>query len=200
MPFINARLPIEVELGAVVLDDEDVEIVPTDGGHEHRNVRASQSLRQIDLSYPTSGRAAENYLAVHAMYKVARKSLYGFRFQVFSDHTLTDEVIGEGDYETVAFQITRTYEAGGQTHVRRITRPVSATAIVKLDGVMQLAGYTVDYDTGVITFDDAPGLGVEISVSCEFDIPVRFDGPFRNVGVDPDLDHIEGITLQELRE
>jgi uncharacterized protein (TIGR02217 family) len=200
MAFINARLPIEVEIGAVVIDDEDVEIVPVDGGGEHRNVRASQSLRQIDLSYPHSQRDAANYLAVHAMYKVARKSLYGFRFQVFSDHTLTDEVIGEGDYETDEFQITKTYEAGSDSHVRRITRPVSPTVVVKLDSVTQVSGYSVNYDTGVITFADPPGLGVEISVSCEFDIPVRFDGPFRNVGVTPELDHIEGITLQELRE
>jgi hypothetical protein len=34
--------------------------------------------------------------------------------------------------------------------------------------------YTVDYLTGIITFDTAPSIGHAITFGCQFDVPVRF--------------------------
>ena len=54
MAFIDQRLPTQVEVNAVKRDDEDIEIVTTDGGHEVRNARSSQSLREFDISFPAA--------------------------------------------------------------------------------------------------------------------------------------------------
>ena len=35
--------------------------------------------------------------------------------------------------------------------------------------------YTVDLDTGSITFDRAPDPGLQVTAGFEFDVPVRFD-------------------------
>lgn len=199
MAFLDQQLPRQVELGAVRRDVEDIDIVTTDGGWEVRNARASQSLREFDVSFPTSRRNAAVFLAVVALYKAARGLLHSFRFRDWADYQLTAEPIGTGDGATTAFQITQSWTVDGETVSRDITRPVSAMQVYK-NGVLQGSGYAIDYDTGVLTFSVAPAIGVVVSVTGEFDIPVRFDGPLATMAPTGDLEHIETITLKEVRE
>lgn len=199
MAFIDQHLPRQVEIGARRTDDEDIDIVTTDGGWEVRNARASQSLREFEVSFPMSARDNAVYLAVVALYKVARGKLHTFRFRDWADYQLDGEVIGTGDGATTAFQITQSWTVDGETVSRNITRPISAMQVFK-DGVLQVSGYSINYDTGVLTMTPAPALGVAISVTGEFDIPVRFDAPLNTLGYSADLEHIETITIKEVRE
>lgn len=195
MTFINTRLPTEVEIGAERIDDEDIEIVDTDGGFEFRNARAAQGLLRFELAYPTGTRDAANYLAVRAMFKAARKSLHTFRFRDMTEYTLTDEATVQ--LTSTTFQVSKSYTAGSETHVRKITRPVSPLTL-KVSGVVVGSGYSIDYTTGIATFVSPPA--ATPTASGTFDIPVRFDGPLRIVGVTPSYDHIEGVSLKEDRE
>lgn len=195
MAFINVRLPVEVEIGATRTDSEDVEIVTTDGGKDFRNVAADQSILTFDLAYPTSKRNAANYLAVRAMFKAARQAIHTFRFRDFTEYQLVDEPATQ--LTTTTFQVAKSYTAGAETHVRRITRPVSPLAL-KVSGVAVVSGYSIDYTTGIITFVSPPA--EPPTVTGEFDIPVRFDGPLTIIGSTPELDHIEGVALKEDRE
>lgn len=199
MAFIDQHLPRQVEIGATRRDVEDIEIVTTDGGGEVRNARQSQSLLEFDVSFPMSRRDNAVYLAVVAMYKAARGQLHSFRFRDWANYQLDAEVIGVGDGVTTAFQITQSWTVDGETHSRNITRPVSALQVFK-DGLLQSSGYSINYETGGLTFSVAPALDVEISVTGEFDIPVRFDGPLATLGYSGELEHIETITLKEVRE
>ena len=56
-----------------------------------------------------------------------------------------------------------------------MTKPVGGTVKVYLDSVEQVAGWSVDTTTGLITFGAAPAAGVEVTSDFEFDVPVRFD-------------------------
>ncbi|WP_257556407.1 DUF2460 domain-containing protein [Sphingobium sp. CFD-2] len=199
MAFIDQHLPREVEIGARRRDDEDIEIVTTDGGWEVRNARSSQSLREYEISFPMSQRDNAVYQAVVAMFKVARGKLHSFRFRDWADYQLDAEIIGTGDGSTTAFQITQSWTVDGETVSRDITRPISSFQVFKA-GVLQVSGYSINYDTGMLTFSVAPSLGVEISVTGQFDIPVRFDAPLETLGYSADLEHIETITLKEVRE
>jgi uncharacterized protein (TIGR02217 family) len=199
MAFIDARLPLEVEIGATRRDVEDIGIVPTDGGWEVRNARAAQSLMEYDISFPMSKRDGSVYLAVLAMYKAARGQLYAFRFRDWANHTLAAQNIGTGDGVTTAFQIVQTWTAGSETHSRKITRPVSAISVY-LGGVLQVSGYSVNYATGIITFTPAPSAAVAIAVTGTFDIPVRFDAALETLGYSGELEHIETLPLREVRE
>lgn len=200
MAFIDARLPLEVEVDAVRIDPDDsnVEIVLTDGNHEVRNARTDGSLLEFELAYPVSKKTGSNYIAVRDAYKVAR-TLHTFRFRDHSLYQLTNENIGTGDGAETAFQITKTTTFGASTHVRDITLPVAATLLVYKAGALQTltTHYTVDLATGIITFVSAPTLGQAITVTCEFDVKVRFDGSFRITQMTGTLDKIETINLVE---
>lgn len=197
MSFIDARLPTQVELGAVRRDVETIEIVTTDGGWEQRNLRRAQSLLEFDLSYPHAGRDDAIYLAVKAMYKASRGGGLGFRFRDWSDYQADAAVFGTGDGVTTAFQLGIPYTAGSTTHTRRITRPVSTVSIFK-DGVASAA--TINYSTGAVSFGAAPANGVVLAWTGDFDLPVRFDGALSIVGPATHLLHLEGITLVEIKE
>jgi uncharacterized protein (TIGR02217 family) len=127
-----------------------------------RNQSDMDTIRK--LFYNTSGRAA------------------GFRFKDWGDYQLTNEQIATGDGTTLAFKIIKTYSVTGSSYVRRIFKPVSGTMVVADNATVRTEGagagkYTVDYTTGIITFDNAikPANGHAITVSCDFDVPVRFD-------------------------
>lgn len=102
----------------------------------------------------------------------------GFRFKDWSDYTLTDEVIGTGDGSNRVFNITKEYGSGTYLYTRRIFKPVSGTLSVKVNGsTVSDSTYTVNYTTGIITFNvpNTPPNGHDVAVTCEFDVPVRFD-------------------------
>ena len=198
MSFIDARLPTQVELGAVRRDVETIEIVTTDGGWEQRNLRRAQSLLEFDLSYPHAGRDDAIYLAVKAMYKASRGGGLGFRFRDWSDYQADAAVLGTGDGVTTAFQLGIPYTAGSTTHTRRITRPISTVSIF-IDGVITGAA-TVNYSTGAVSISPAPADGEVLTWTGEFDLPVRFDGALSIVGPATHLLHLEGITLVEIKE
>lgn len=203
MTFIDARLPEQVEINAVRRENEAVEVVRTDGGHEVRNLRHAQPMIEYEVSFPTGGFDATVTEAVYAMWRASRGGLYAFRFRDWDskNSTLTDEVIGTGDGAETEFQIARTHTVGGVSAVRNITRPASdETWLVKFDGVTQGSGYTMDYDTGLITFDSAPGVDVVVSVTGVYDIPVRFDMTYEATGLASFMEHIEALTLMEVKE
>jgi uncharacterized protein (TIGR02217 family) len=190
-----------VEINAVRREREPVEIVKTDGGHEVRNVRHAQGLFEYDISFPTGDYDGTIIAAVKDMFKASRGGLYAFRFRDWDpeNHLLTDEVIGTGNGSETEFQITKTWTVGGQSQVRNITRPVSPLT-VKKDGVTTGSGYSIDYATGILTFDVAPANAVVVSVSGTYDIPVRFDLTFQATGLASFLEHIDTLTLIEVKE
>jgi uncharacterized protein (TIGR02217 family) len=55
------------------------------------------------------------------------------------------------------------------------TRPVSGSVTIGLGGILQASGWTVDLDTGIVTFATPPGAGVAVSAGFQFDVPARFD-------------------------
>lgn len=96
-----------------------------------------------------------------------------------ADFDTTGEAIGSGDGSKTEFQIIVTYD-GDDPLVRNIRHPKSGTVKVYLDGVLQTedTDYTIDYDTGIITFTlgspAGPANGVTITADFEFYVPVRF--------------------------
>lgn len=200
MTFIDQRLPQEVEINAVRRETEPgTTIVKTDSGHEVVNIRHAQNLLAYDIGYPTSDFDGSIAVAVKEMWKASRQGI-AFRFRDWDpiNSVLEDEVIGTKDGVTTAFQITKTWTVGGQSQVRNITRPVSPL-VVKLDGVVTGSGYTIDYATGILTFSSATGTQ-EISVSGLYDIPVRFESGFEATALASFLEHIESLSLIEVRE
>jgi uncharacterized protein (TIGR02217 family) len=198
MTHIATRLSENVELGAVRIEEDDVEIVRTDGGSEVRNNRWSQPLLRFELSFPVSARDNAVFLEVRAAYRVCRGQLHSFKFRDWSDYQATDQIFGTGDGAETEFALYKNYSFGSETYSRRIYQPTSPIAI-KNDGVTVGSGYTVNYLTGVVTFDVAPAEDDVLTWTGTFDIPVRFDTPLQSTGVTTNLEHHESIVLQEVR-
>jgi len=201
MSFVDIMLPQKVMINSVRREIEDVEIVTTVGGFETRNIATAQSVFAYDISITPGDYDDETIEAVHKLYKVCRGKTYGFRFRDWDvkNRILDGEVIGTGDGVETDFQITKSWTLDGQTHSRKVTRPVSAIQVFK-DGAAQSAGFTVNYDTGVITFSAAPSNGVVISVDGSFDIPVRFDSDLEGTGMSGYMEQYDSLTLREIRE
>lgn len=198
MAHIATRLTENVEIGATRREEDDVEIVRTDGGNEVRNARWSQPLLAFDVSFPMSARDDAVFLEVRNAYRATRAGLHSFKFRDWSDYQATLAEFGTGDGTTTVFNLYKPYEFGSETFLRRIYNPMSPIAL-QGDGVTIGAGYSVDYTTGVVTFNVAPLLDVVLSWTGEFDIPVRFDGPLQSTGIATHLEHHETLTLQEVR-
>lgn len=117
---------------------------------------------------------------VRAFFLNLRGRARGFRWKDWSDYELLNEQIGTGNGAATVFKITKTYTAGALSYVRRIFKPVSGIQ-VRVNGVLQTEGalnnYTIDLTTGIITFTGSsiPPNGQAITVTGEFDVPVRLD-------------------------
>jgi uncharacterized protein (TIGR02217 family) len=202
MSFIDHRLPGSVERGATRLDEEEIEIVTTDGRWEVRNARHAQSLLEFTISF-TDGKLKTDPViqAVRHLFKVARGSLHSFRFKDWTEYQLENELIGTGDGSTTTFQLKRSWTLDGETAEKIITRPCLAPApIITKNGVVQTSGYSINYDTGVVTFSSAPANGHAILATLEYDVPVRFDVALASTMAQFTAERLDSVVLVEVRE
>lgn len=146
-------------------------------GVEQRNIGWATSKARYDVSHAIKDKADMDEL--RAWFYAMQGRAYGFRFKDWGDYELTDENIGTGDGVTAAFKIKKTYTVGANSYVRRIFKPISAGFTVKVAGVTKTATthYTLDTTMGIITFTvgNIPTAGQAVTVTGEFDVPVRFD-------------------------
>jgi len=188
MAFHEVVFPEDYSRGVVGGPEFRTTVVATGSGHEQRNADWATARGRWDLSrllYDETARAE-----TIAFFRARRGRAYGFLFKDWADffvgmaYDSTDTLVHNGsqnfttgDGVETEFQMVKIYDSGGHTERRKITRPKSATVKVYLDGVEQAqpADCTVDYGTGVITFNSAPGAGVQIGWSGEFYVPVRFE-------------------------
>jgi len=207
MSFHNVRLPADIERGAQGGPGFLTTIFELSSGAEIRNQNYSRPKSFWDLGYGVRSKADQQ--EIYDFFMVREGMTYGFRFKDWADYEIgtdstdTEQEIGTGDAAETQFQIVRRYTSGGVTYSRPVTRIVSGTLRVFVDGVEQTitTHYTADEDTGVITFVAAPGSGLSVGVICEFDIPVRFNvDEFPAALVTGDAYGIPGLPIKELRE
>jgi uncharacterized protein (TIGR02217 family) len=150
-------------------------IVPLASGSETRNARRARPLRRWSVvGVPVSRGDAEELIR---FFNARSGAFQGFRFRdpftSQSAETITpfDQQIGTGDGVTTPFQLVLD---DGASALRTITRPVTGSVRVAVDGVESEA-FTVDDTTGVVTFTVPPANGAVITAGFSFDTPVRFD-------------------------
>jgi len=170
MAFDNVRLSDEVEQGAQGGPKFQTSIVALGNGAEQRNSDWSRTRSSWDLSYGVQYK--EDVQEIVDFFYARRGKARGFRFKDWFDYQAVDQALGTGDGVKTAFQLVKNYTSV-VTYVRKITRPVAGTTVVKVNGVVVSA--TVNVNTGVATLLTAPALGAVVSASFDFDFPARFD-------------------------
>jgi len=197
MAFHDTRLPEQVEQGASGGPSFYTTVNAMVSGHEQRNINWEEARADWELSYGIQDYA--DFDEVRQFFYARRGQAHSFRFKDWGDYRLTLETIGTGDGVIQQFDIIKTYESDGPNpYVRRITRPVEDTIVAYLDGVATAC--TIN-PLGVLTFAVAPGIGVVVAVTCEFDVPVRFNvDKFSLQIATPQAAAIGSLPIIEVRE
>lgn len=198
MAFHDVRLPDEIERGASGGPEFTTTIIGMSSGREQRNIDWEEVRSSWELSYGVQDKL--DFDAVKAFFYARRGRGYGFRFKDWGDFELTDEPIGLGDGVENDFQIVKTYESGGPLpYIRVITRPVQSSLKVKIDGV-ETGSWSLQ-PSGVIRLSSPLTSSAVLTVSGEFDVPVRFDtDKFQLILETSQAGAIGSLSIVELRE
>lgn len=184
MQFHEIRFPASLSFGSVGGPERRTEVVTLANGFEERNTPWAHSRRRYDAGVGL--RSLDDVEALIAFFEARRGQLIGFRWKDWADYkssaasreiAFQDQVIGIGDGDETVFQLTKTYRSGLEDYTRPITKPVVGTVLAGVQGdpLVETVHYGVDYTTGLVTFLEAPDIGVEVTCGFEFDVPVRFD-------------------------
>ncbi|HEX3810026.1 MAG TPA: DUF2460 domain-containing protein [Rhizomicrobium sp.] len=182
MTFHDIRFPTAISFHSSGGPMRKTEIVTLGSGFEERNAVWANSRRSYDVGYGV--KTLDDLHAVIAFFEARMGRLYGFRLKDFTDFkscapgqavSPTDQRIATGDGTTTTFPLTKTYSSGAGSWTRVIAKPVHGTARIALNETEQTTGFSVNANTGIVTFDTAPDNGVAVNAGYEFDMPVRFD-------------------------
>jgi uncharacterized protein (TIGR02217 family) len=182
--FHEVRFPEKISYGSTGGPMRRVDVVTLANGFEERNSPWAHARHKYNVGYGI--RNLSQAYEVVEFFQAREGKLYGFRYKDWADYkscpvhqvpTKDDQVLGTGNGTTTQFQLRKAYTDTGNTYYRIITKPVAGTVLVSLNGTLQTQGthYTINNNTGVITFMTAPGNGVIVRAGFEFDVPVRFD-------------------------
>ena len=184
MAFHEIRFPANLSFGSVGGPERRTEIVTLTNGFEERNTPWAHSRRRYDAGVGL--RSLDDIETLIAFFEARSGQLHGFRWKDWSDFKSCqptgtsgplDQLIGIGDGTTTVFQLQKTYVSGLQDYSRPIRKPVAGTVRVAIAEDPKIEGleYSVNDETGEVTFAIPPDHGVRVTAGFEFDVPVRFD-------------------------
>ena len=190
MTFQNDRISDFIKINSNFRHNHKTEVFIAASGFEQRNSLWSQTRGEGDFGYPfiqklgsVAGKATIEEIIKHHRTKLGK--LHSFPFKDWSDFDIGDQAdpsgtrqtIGTGDAAETAFQVFKRYTSGGTNLDRTIYILTTGTLFVYLDGILKAdpADYTVNLNTGLITFGSAPGSSVDVAVTVQFYNHVRYD-------------------------
>jgi uncharacterized protein (TIGR02217 family) len=150
---------------------------------------SGRELRALDYPYPLwqftlvfdllRDNPAAGYDELRALmgFFMLCQGAYGtFLFEDPSDHRVSGQQIGLGNASTAVFQLQRAMGATlpGGGFLEPILAPNIVSAVY-IDGIMQAPEtYSVDPNTGLVTFSTAPGSGLIITANYSYYFRCRF--------------------------
>jgi uncharacterized protein (TIGR02217 family) len=184
MAFHEIRFPANLSFGSVGGPERRTEVVTLANGFEERNTPWAHSRRRYDAGVGL--RSLDDVGMLIAFFEARAGQLHGFRWKDWSDFkscqasqsvSALDQLIGTGDGVATVFRLQKTYVSGVESYVRPILKPVVGSVMVAVsdDQKIESLEFTVNYQTGEISFLIAPEVGTRITAGFEFDVPVRFD-------------------------
>lgn len=171
--FDDVLFPIAIGRNAEVSPGFATSIITSAGGREVRNARWRAAIAQYDVG--PGIRSEADIAALLGFFRARLGPARGFRLRDPFDWSSggeapgpTDQPIGTGDGATSRFPLVKYYG----DNARRITRPVTASVRVAVDGI-ETSAFSVG-DAGCVSLDTAPANGAAVTAGFLFDVPVRF--------------------------
>lgn len=194
MSFQEVQFPSNIAFGSTGGPEFFTSIISTYGGFEQRNVNWSAARARYNVLHAIKSQAQIDELV--AFFRRMHGKAYAFRFKDWADYSATAQEIAVADGVEQNFQLVKTYDS----YSREISKPVSGSTKIYIDGVEQTTGVAVDSTSGVVSFTTAPADGGVITADFEFDIPVRFDADYLPITFDAaGLNSVRDIPLLEVR-
>lgn len=197
--FVEERLDLGITYGTTATITTNTAIVETFSGAETRSINWVYPLLKFNIGQKGClNQQLEYFLAFHA----ARKGAYeGFRFKDWADYQFNTLITLNANKQG---QLFKQYSVAGSSVKRPLLKIVNGSVSVFVNDVAVTQGWSLNYNTGVITFVTLP-TGT-IRVVGEFDVPVRFDSDKINLrfkayepGTARKLFDWEGLTLTEVK-
>lgn len=187
MAFLEAEFTRAVSFKRLGGQGFSTSVLAVESGNEQRNQNWANPRAHYTASVITPARdsvGAPINLQKFAddlrnFFLAARGKANGFRLFDRLDYSASLETLASLGGNT--FQLQKTYTFAGQTYVRKITKPITAsvvdfqgnaltdTVVLKDAGNATVTG-TVDHVTGIVTSTHSP-----TKASFQYHIPVRFD-------------------------
>lgn len=171
MAHINAEIGVCPGFGWMVEIGFQVEVTTLVSRMEARNLRDPRVVRRFVL--PFKNILKQDYLDhLNAIFMAAHGGWHTINIWDESDDTATNVSLGNAPSGTTAVQLKIPITVGGQTHTRKITRPLSSGFVLFQSGTPK-AG-TLATSTGLFTPDTAWTEGQPLTWSGQFRVPGRF--------------------------
>lgn len=205
--FHEVRFPEDISKGSSGGPTRRTDIVELVSGFEERNAAQAHSKRTYD-----AGMGLRNVNDLHDViefWEARFGQLYGFRWKDWADYkscktrnfpAFNDQALGVGDGVKTQFQLVKNYQSGIGGYERAIKKLVAGTVLIGVNGLSVTSGWTVDNNTGIVTFSVAPASGHTVTAGYEFDVPVRFDAESLIISIDA-FNHgsVPQINIKEIR-
>jgi len=207
--FLEESITGAIAYGSSYSDDYSVEITRTAGGGEYRKLVHPYPVRRFRLIVRSD--IASVGAKILNLYHRCRGKYAGFRVKALDDFstsadgrsapTMLDQVLPR--LSAGIYQLRKVYgmDKAGLTigwPERVIYKPVAGTLKIAVNGVLTVAGVTLDSTTGRVTIAPAPLITDVVTGGCQFDIPVRFDGVIDVDQFAPAHRDIKNVELVEL--
>lgn len=194
MTFHEIRFPTAISFGATGGPERRTEVVTLGSGREERNSSWVHSRRRYNAGLGIM--TLDDIHEVLSFFEARHGRLYGFRWKDHADFCSSvpgaaplpgDQIIGTGNGTIAGFDLVKTYQSGSQTYVRSVTKPVSGSVRVAVNGLEKIVGthFTLDEGAGRINFlsGSVPAASAVVTAGFEFDIPVRFDTDYLEINI-----------------
>ncbi len=199
--FHSVRLPDDIERGAVGGPAFKTSRSLLSSGQQTTVRHWLQPLGGWDIGYGIQ--SLDDLEAVRNFFYARMGAGFGFRFKDWSDFAVARQEIGTGDAAQTLYQMFKRYSDGTFNFDRTLTRLVSGTVRAWVNSVelFDPAGFSVDLDTGEITFVVAPPASELVEAACEFDNPCQFVKDDLNIDVQSFLNgSIPKIKIDIIRD
>jgi uncharacterized protein (TIGR02217 family) len=216
MSFLETpRFPEEIALRSRGGPGYNTSIIVVRSGHESRNVNWSYPRHEYDVGYGIH--TLDDLEELIEFFHSVGGRAYGFRYKDWADYKSVntgssvsyddqdcDPATGDGVEDE--FQLMKKYTKGAFSRQRIISKPVSGTVRVSINGSEKLQGdatypWSIDTTTGIITFTSAVPPNTEtVKAGYEFDVPVRFDTDTLSVSLETYQHAAAQVPLIEIRD
>lgn len=175
--FHEIRFPEDVSWGSSGGPVYKTQVFTSHMGYEKRNIDWSQPMMEFNAAY---GVKTDDQIArVIDFFNARQGQLFGFRYKNWCNFNIQNAPIATGDGYSKRLPIYKFYGFVGTRHYKRLHKIVRGSVRgvqIGSDPAIEGRDFYIDYDSGEIVVNDAPGYASPIyAQNLEFDEPVRFD-------------------------